>query len=76
MDFRADFGKEVIVVNVGAPHGLVHVGHKAHIGVAEDGTRAGGIGKDTHFLRNLLTGAHDGFHHLPADAGYVAGSFQ
>ena len=76
MDFRADFGEEVIVVKVGAPHGLVHVGHKANIRAAEDGTGTGCIGKNANFLRYLLTRAHYGFDALAWDAFDAAGCLQ
>ena len=76
MDFRAYLGKEVVVVEVGAPHGLVHVGHEAHGRLPEDAAGAGGIGINPHFLRYLLPGAHHGAHVLAGNAFEAAGSFQ
>ena len=76
MDFRADFGEEVIIVDVGAPHGLVHVGHEAYGGTAQDAAGAGGIGINPYLLRDLFTGAHDGAHVLSGDSPEAAGAFQ
>ena len=76
MDFRADLGEEVVIVDIGAPHRLVHVGHQAYVGVAKDGAGACGIGIDAYFLRDFLPCAHDGTDILPGNAFEAAGAFQ
>ena len=71
VDLRTDLGEQVVVVEICAPHGLVHVGHQTHIGVAEDSTCPCGICICAELLGNLLSCTHDGLHVLarhPLDA--------
>ena len=43
MYLGTQFGEQVIIVNVGAPHRLVHVGHQAYIGMTEYGACERGL---------------------------------
>ena len=76
VDLRTDLGEEVIIVNVGAPHGLVHVCHETHVRVAEDGACPRCVCVDLEFLGNLLTCAHDGLHVLTRHPLYASGSLE
>ena len=36
VDLRPNLGEKVVIVDIGAPHGLVHIGHEAHVGLPQD----------------------------------------
>ena len=69
MYLRADLGKEIIIVNVGRPHGLIHIGHKTEIRTTENCPGQGGAGEPADFLIDLLPASHHDFHILPRHSG-------
>ena len=71
VDFRTDLGEEVVVVDICAPHCLVHVCHEAYVRVAEDCTCLCCVCIDLELFCHLLACAEYGLDHLaryPLDA--------
>ena len=76
MDLGANLRKEVVIIEIRAPHSLVHIGHEPDIGLTEDGAGAGRDGKGPNPFRNLCPRSHDGHDAGPDDPFDAAGSFQ
>ena len=76
MDFRTYLGEKVIVVEVCAPHRLVHVGHEAYVRVAEDCACPCCICIDLEFFGNFLACSHDGLHVLARHPPDASGSLE
>ena len=72
VDFGSYLREEVVVVDVRAPHGLVHVGHQSDIGVAENRACLGGLRERPDLFSDLLTRAHHCLDILPRNTAHTS----
>ena len=76
MDFRTDLGKEVVVVDIRAPHCLIHISHEPNGGVEQHGTGLCSAGKHFQFFGDFFSGPKHGVNPLAWNTSHAARTFK
>ena len=76
MHFRTYLREYVVIVEIGGPHRLVHIRHKAQIRVAQDIARECGPGIGANLFGDFGTAAHHYLHVCPGNPLHGSRGFE
>ena len=76
MNLRTYFREQVIVVDIGGPHCLIHICHKSDSGLAQYGSGVGGPGEYSYLFIDLIPRAHYSLHVTAGYSGNGPGGFK